>query len=74
MSFWGDETKKIQFEEGDIILITSAIIKDYQGKSLSCIRSTKITKDIPEIDEYKDLMAWQKKDGKVENLKVLTET
>lgn len=35
------------------------MLKAYKGKTLSVINSTKIIKNIPDIDQYRELMKWK---------------
>lgn len=36
------------------------MVKDYNGKTLSCITSTKISKEIPNVERYNELVNFLK--------------
>lgn len=59
MSFWGNQTILINFKEQDIVIIKNALIRNYQGKTLNAIESSKIEKNIPDCKIYKDLLTWK---------------
>jgi len=50
ISFWGDQIKKhkdLKVKEGDVLLFKSLIVKEFNGKALSCLHSTELIRDIP---------------------------
>ncbi len=56
LTLWGDEALKFEHPEGTYLLLESLIIKDFKGKSLSTVKSTRINTNIPDIPEYTVLL------------------
>lgn len=56
MTFWGDSIKKIDFNEGQIVLVQGAMVKSFRGKCLNSLDSTAIFTEVPDIQEYRDLL------------------
>lgn len=56
VTFWGEDTEKICFKPGDIILLSSMLVKDYQGKTLNCTKSSEVSFDIPNTKVYQDVL------------------
>lgn len=71
LSLWG-ESADINIKEGDIVLFTNIIIKDYMGKSVSFTSNSKYFTEIPQCQRYNEIMLWKRRDGNIENLKKLT--
>ncbi len=40
VTFWGEDTEKLNVKEGDLVSLTSFLVKDFNGKSLNCTRSS----------------------------------
>lgn len=63
-TFWGEDIEKISFRPGDVVMMSAMLVKDYQGKSLNCTRSSEIAFDIPNTREYQEVLAF-KREGAV---------
>jgi ssDNA-binding replication factor A large subunit len=47
VTFWGSDVEKINFKQGDIITMFGFLVKEYNGKTLSCTKSSEISLDAP---------------------------
>lgn len=56
VTFWGSDIEKIVFKQGDVVCFKSFLVKDYQGKSLNCTKSSDISYDIPNDSKYQDIL------------------
>lgn len=73
VTFWGDKVEELtSLSPDNILIIKNCIVKEYQGRSLSATASTSLSKDIPEIQRYKELLLWMQRDGNKKDLKKLS--
>lgn len=75
VSLWGD-LSQFEFKMDNIYLFQNLMVKDYQGKSLSSNNESEIISNIPDLQEYRELLISQKKGGqnlKIENLTTTNE-
>lgn len=65
LTLWGDATSKYELEREIIIILQGVHINEYNGRSLSFFNSSNLITKIPDIQRYKELLAWRNsKDNK----------
>lgn len=63
LTVWGTLSENFDYNPEDIILLQNILVKDYKGKSLSTMKSSKMIKKIPELEEYKKLVIYKNQEN-----------
>ena len=59
MTLWGSDAVQYDLPKDTIVILQSVMVKDYNGKSLSFLKSSKIIDRVPEMARYRELLLWR---------------
>lgn len=59
MTLWGSAATEYDIPKDTIVVLQGVMIKEYNGRTLSFLKSSKVIEKIPEIARYRELLMWR---------------
>lgn len=59
MTLWGTDAVQYDLPKDTIVILQGVMVKEYNGKTLSFLKSAKIIDKIPEMPRYRELLMWR---------------